>query len=228
MKAVAYIRVSTEEQHLGPEAQRSAIERWAKTQGIEVVSWREDKLSGATPIDKRPGLMAAVADVQLLKAGWLLASSRDRLARDVSIAAALEANVVELGAKLATADGVSIEDTPEAALHRVILDAFSQYERAKIRFRIKAAMAVKKRRGELVGSVPLGFRVITDACPRHAGDRNADCACKLVPDYESRLVHAQIREMKRHGETFRGIVRRLAEEGCGRWHLSQVQKIIAS
>ena len=35
--AVAYLRVSTQEQDLGPEAQRAAIQMWAERQGVRVV-----------------------------------------------------------------------------------------------------------------------------------------------------------------------------------------------
>ena len=36
--AVAYLRVSTDEQHLGPEAQRAAITAWASREGVSVVA----------------------------------------------------------------------------------------------------------------------------------------------------------------------------------------------
>ena len=42
-RAVAYLRVSTEDQALGPEAQRAAIEAWAARQGVQVLSWHLDQ-----------------------------------------------------------------------------------------------------------------------------------------------------------------------------------------
>ena len=39
---VAYVRVSTDEQKIGPEAQRAAIEAWARAAGVQVVAWHED------------------------------------------------------------------------------------------------------------------------------------------------------------------------------------------
>lgn len=41
---------------------------------------------------------------------------------------------------------------------RALLDAFVAYERALIRGRIRAALAVKKARGERTGSVSYGYR----------------------------------------------------------------------
>lgn len=37
--AIGYLRVSTEDQRLGPEAQRDAIAAWAERAGIAVAAW---------------------------------------------------------------------------------------------------------------------------------------------------------------------------------------------
>ena len=42
LSAVAYLRVSTDEQKLGPEAQRAAIQSWANREGVSVVAWHTD------------------------------------------------------------------------------------------------------------------------------------------------------------------------------------------
>ena len=60
-RAIGYLRVSTEEQALGPEAQRASILAYAKARGLEVGSWHADLgVSGTTPIPDRPGLLAAL------------------------------------------------------------------------------------------------------------------------------------------------------------------------
>ncbi len=56
-KVVGYVRVSTDEQALGPEAQKTALEAWCKAQGARLVAVCEDiGVSGATSLEKRPGL----------------------------------------------------------------------------------------------------------------------------------------------------------------------------
>lgn len=83
-KAVAYLRVSTTDQHLGPEAQRKSIETWAAANGVQVVAWHADPgVSGGSDLDDRPGLVAALAELRLVGAGVLVVAKRDRLARDV-------------------------------------------------------------------------------------------------------------------------------------------------
>jgi DNA invertase Pin-like site-specific DNA recombinase len=59
--AVAYIRVSTDEQRLGPEAQRAAVEAWAAREGVQVAAWCVDQgVSGASAIEARPALCTAL------------------------------------------------------------------------------------------------------------------------------------------------------------------------
>src|SRR5688572_7271072 len=88
--AVAYLRASTREQKLSPEAQRASIEAWAAREGVSIVAWFADSVSGATDPEKRPGLMGALAAVRENNVGLLVVAKRDRLARDRTIAPLLE------------------------------------------------------------------------------------------------------------------------------------------
>lgn len=217
--AVAVIRVSTEKQHEGPEAQRASIEAWAAREGVSVVAWHvETGVSGATPIDKRPALLAALSALREHGAGVLVAAKRDRFARDVVIAATLERLVVRQGATLATADGVGIGGGPEAQLMRTMVDAFAQYERALIRTRTRAALQAKRARGERVGTAPLGMRV-------------ADDGVRLVADDVEQLTVQRVRQLAAEGLSQRAIVAQLDAEGAPcrgrRHHLSTVQRILA-
>jgi len=157
--AVAYLRVSTKEQDLGPEAQKAAIAAWADRQGIRVVAYFEDRLSGTTKVEDRPALLQAFGALRSVGAGLLVAAKRDRIARDVVVAATVEQMARDAGAKVRTADGVSVEDTPEGMLLRGLMDLFAQYERAVIRARTRAALGVKRSKGEkYTRRAPLGFR----------------------------------------------------------------------
>jgi len=103
--AVAYLRVSTQEQDLGPEAQRAAIDAWAERQGVRVVSYFEDRLSGGTKVEDRPAMLEAFGALRSSGAGLLVAAKRDRIARDVVVAATVEQMARAAGAKVVTADG---------------------------------------------------------------------------------------------------------------------------
>ena len=82
-KAVAYLRVSTQQQHrsgLGIEAQRAAIARFAETEGLTIVGEfvEAETGKGADALDRRPQLAAALAAAKSAKCA-VLVSKLDRL-----------------------------------------------------------------------------------------------------------------------------------------------------
>lgn len=157
-RAVVYIRVSTDDQHLGPKAQADACAKYAARLGIAVVDTFIDKgVSGGAPLEKCPALQSALDHLKALDAGVFLVAKRDRLARDVLKSAMVTKLVESYGSRIVSADGVPESDEPSSVLFRQILDAFSEYERAMIRARTKSALQVKIRRGEVVGPMPVGF-----------------------------------------------------------------------
>jgi DNA invertase Pin-like site-specific DNA recombinase len=149
--AVAYLRVSTDEQNLGPEAQLAAIRAFCDARGLELLEVFADKVSGAAPLDERMGLMGALQAVEQGRAGIIVAAKRDRIARDTMLAALVEREVERLGGEIVTADGAAEGSGPESVLMRRILDAFAEYERAMIRARTKAALQALAAQGVKLG-----------------------------------------------------------------------------
>jgi site-specific DNA recombinase len=199
--AIAYLRASTGEQQLGLDTQRAAIEAWATAQSVRVAVFEVDEaVSGGTPLEERAGLQRAIAQLRKFNAGLLLVAKRDRLARDVVIAAMVERAVTREGAQLFSVDGVGNGDAPVDALMRTMVDGVAQFEKAIIRKRITDALALKKTRLERVGGIPWGFRLSSDG--KH-----------LEPELEERETARRARELSRSGLQYRKIVRALAEAG---------------
>lgn len=159
--AVAYLRVSTDtdRQALGAQAQRDAIERWAIASGVVVADWFVEEVSGGAPLDRRPLLLQAIATVATLGAGSLVVQRLDRFSREPLTAALAETELRKNGASLVCADGAGSGDDPTSELIRGILLSVARFEKALIRSRIKAALAVKRSRGERIGAPPYGARV---------------------------------------------------------------------
>jgi DNA invertase Pin-like site-specific DNA recombinase len=194
--AVAYIRVSTEDQRLGPAAQRAAVEAWAARDGVQVAAWHVDQgVSGGSDLGERPALVAALGELRALDAGVLVVAKRDRLARDVYVAATIERAVATGGARVVSADGTANGDTPADAFMRTILDAAAAYERALIRARTRAALAAKRARGERSGEVPYGFRSVQGG--------------RLEADEAEQAVLGIVAELHAAGLSHRGIVAEL-------------------
>ena len=218
--AVAYVRVSTDDQQLGPEAQRAALERWAVATGTTFVAILEDiGVSGATPLPERPGLVAALAMLESSGAASLVVAKRDRLARDPMISAMVEAACARFGARVVSAAGEGTEDDgPTAILMRRIVDAFAEYERLLIRARTRAALAVKRGRGEkLGGATPYGYALASDGI-------------HLEPDPDESAVVARVLELRAAGLSLVAVADRLTADGVpprgSRWHATTIARMI--
>jgi DNA invertase Pin-like site-specific DNA recombinase len=199
--AIALTRVSTDDQKLGPEVQRAAIQSWAKREGVKIVAWHHEDVSGGAPIDERPGLQAALQGLAEHRAGLLVVHKRDRLARDIVAAAMITRLVERVGGIVATADGMPPGNSPEATMMRGMLDLFAQYERAIIVSRTRAALAAKKARGEVTGRAPFGMRVSADG--RH-----------LEEDPDEAAVVERVGELLAQGMLQKDVVTQLAAEGA--------------
>jgi DNA invertase Pin-like site-specific DNA recombinase len=199
--AIGYVRCSTDDQHLGPQAQRAALEAWAIRTGVTLVAVFEDQgVSGATPVAERPRMLAALEALRTHGAGLLVAAKRDRFARDAMVAAMVERSAASMGAVVRTSDGSSDIAGPEGVMMRGIVDVFAAYEREVIRARTRAALGVKKARGERVGEVTYGFRLAADGV-------------HLELDAAEQGVLAAVHELRAAGMSQRAIVAELAARG---------------
>lgn len=217
--AVLYLRVSTTDQNLGPDAQLATVERWACANGVRILATHGDHgVSGGASLDRRPGLLAALDALKEHGAGLLVVAKRDRLARDPIVAAMVEAAAARVGARIVSAAGEGDGDDPAAILMRRMVDAFAEYERHMIRARTKAALAVKRSRGERVsGKAPFGY----------CFDENGR-GLLLREDEQHTIEH--VRELHAAGMSLNAIAAALNAEGVpargARWHATTIMRIV--
>src|SRR6516165_9257903 len=178
-QAIAYYRVSTQQQGrsgLGIEAQKSAVARFAESEGIEVVAeyTEVETGKGADALERRPELAAALIRARKAKCPVVVAKL-DRLSRDVHFISGLMAHkvafiVAELGL-----------DADPFMLH--LYAALAEKERALISARTKAALAAKKAQGVKLGN-PRAAETIGRAHDAHraAADHFASSVLPIVRD----------------------------------------------
>jgi DNA invertase Pin-like site-specific DNA recombinase len=148
MNAIAYLRVSTQEQGrsgLGLEAQRAAIESFAKSEGMLVNAWYTDVETGkgSDALDRRPKLAEALQAAKALKAP-VIVSKLDRLSRDVHFISGLMAQRVEF---IVTELG---KQADPFVLH--LFAALAEKERQLISSRTKAGLAAARARNTKLGT----------------------------------------------------------------------------
>jgi DNA invertase Pin-like site-specific DNA recombinase len=151
---VAYHRVSTASQGrsgLGLEAQRAAVETFAKAEGFEIVETftEVETGKGSDALDRRPQLKAALKVAKKLKCEVAVAKL-DRLSRDVAFIAGLMSQRVPF---IVTALGRNVDPF---TLH--IYAALAEQERRMISQRTSAGLQAAKAKG-----VKLGNQQVADA-----------------------------------------------------------------
>src|SRR4249920_1007797 len=162
-KAVAYLRTSSAA-NVGADKdsdkrQRAAIEAFAKAAGYEVVEeYYDAAVSGADPVDQRPGFAEMLRRLAANGAKTIIVESPNRFARDLAVQLAGHDMLKELGVSIipASAPDFFTEDTPTAALVRQVLGAIAQFEKATIVAKLAAARKRKRvETGRCEGRKPL-------------------------------------------------------------------------
>ena len=207
MKAIGYVRCSTQEQTdsgLGLEAQRTRIRAYATLKGLRLVDIIEDAaVSGGKPLASRDGGARLLEVLRQRRADSVIMLKLDRGFRNAGDCLTTVEQWEKKGIALHVADlGGNAIDTTSAAgrFMLVVLAGAAEMERNLTRERTRAAMAVKRANGQRIGSVPFGFDLASDGKT-------------LVPNEGERAVVEDIRAMREAGKTLKAIANALTERG---------------
>ena len=150
---VGYSRCSTEEQGIsgaGLAAQEAAIRAECERRGLPLLAMHTDAgVSGKSLV--RPALTAALADLDAGHGDVLMVSKLDRLTRSVHDASGLMQRSEKAGWGLVALDAPVDTTTPAGRAMAQILSVFAELERRLIGERTKAALAVKREQGVVLG-----------------------------------------------------------------------------
>jgi DNA invertase Pin-like site-specific DNA recombinase len=200
MKAVAYLRVSTEGQAVDGVSlalQRAKVEAWAQLNDAEVILVATDEgLSAKTA--NRPGLQQAIASAKRARAVSVV-YSLSRLSRSTRDTIDLVGELERAGCEL-----VSLSeriDTSSAGGRMVfrMMAVLNEFEREQLGERTKAAMQHMKAQGKVVGQVRHGFRRVGD---------------NLVLNADEQAVIEQAKVLRDRGYSLRAISDELAQRGA--------------
>jgi len=147
----AYIRVSTDRQAesgLGLDAQRAAIQGWARSQQVTVDSWHVDAGKSGCTLD-RPEMVLLLG--RLDRGDKLVSAKLDRLSRSLLDFAGLLQRSLKEGWSIVPLDlGVDL-GTSTGRLVAGVIATVAEFEREIIAERTSSALAEAKKKGRLPG-----------------------------------------------------------------------------
>ena len=209
VRALAYARVSTEEQAesgLGLDAQLASTHAAISERGWTLAGSVVDAgVSGSVPLERRDALGPALEALDSGNADALVVARLDRITRSLLAWAELvERSRRRRWAIVAVAEGFDLS-TDGGEMTAAVLAAVAQYERRLIGSRTREAMAAAKARGARFGR----------------------------PVEHSPAVRALVVELRESGATLQQIADQLTGDGVatprgGRWYPSTVRSILES
>ena len=200
---IGYMRVSTKgqgESGLGIEAQRAAVEAYARQSGATLVMCYTEVESGK--LVDRPELAKALAHARRGKA-TLCVAKLDRLARNVAfLSALLESKVPFLACDNPHANKLTIH----------LLAAVAEHEAEMISQRTKAALTAYKARGGKLGAALPQCRNLTQEARKKGAHRAGLAVAKAASEAYADLV-PMMKDWRAEGMTLEGIAGKLNADG---------------
>lgn len=158
LRAAAYIRVSTDEQReYSPEAQKKALEKYAKDNDMNLLRIYLDEGISGRRAEKRPAFMEMISDAKNRSFDVILVHKFDRFARSREDSVIYKSLLrKKCGVKVISITE-SIDDDRISLIVEPILEALAEYYSVNLSQEVKKGMTEKALRGEYQTSAPFGY-----------------------------------------------------------------------
>lgn len=221
MKAVGYVRVSTEGQvseGVSLDAQEAKIRTWCDLNDYNLMGIKVDAGISGARADNRPGLQSALSEACRNQAA-LVVYSLSRLARSTRDTLALvdrlerhKADLVSISEKI---------DTTNAAGKMVfrMLAVLNEFERDQISERTKAAMEHLRRNNRRISSkIPYGYDLSVDGKTLIVNQKQQDAIAMMK---ELRGEGLSLRKIGAHLER-----NKIYTQSGGKWGATTIKQIL--
>ncbi|MET3414801.1 recombinase family protein [Methylobacterium sp. 1030] len=225
MKAIAYVRVSTDrqaEEGVSLAAQEERIRAYCTMTGLDLMEIvREEGVSGKIALGERPAGRRVIELLEQHKAKHVITLKLDRLFRDTVDALGQTRIWDKAGIALHLVDHGGATINTASAMGRMFLTmmaGFAELERNLIAERVTTALRHKKRGMTVYNkSVPLGFQRTEDG--------------RLVPCPEEQAIVGQIMAERMQNRSLHYIAKTLNAAGHrgrngGKFYASSISKIL--
>jgi site-specific DNA recombinase len=199
MKAIGYVRVSTEEQAregVSLDMQRQKVRAWSALHDADLIDIHADEGVSGTKTD-RDGLRHAIDTAKANKAA-LIVYSISRLSRSTLHTLSIAEELDRAGCELVSIQESIDTTTPAGKVVFRVLAALAEFERDQLVERTKHGMAHKRAQGFRVGSIPHGFKAKGD---------------KLIPNKKEQKIIDLVNELRAGGLSLRQISSELVDRG---------------
>lgn len=207
-KAIAYIRVSTDEQaisELSLEAQHREVVAYAERSGVDIVSVLADENESASTLN-RPAMSGLLMQVDSGQVDAVIISKLDRLTRRIKDFMSLLQRMRK-ARRAGGGEGVDLISSAESldtgsATGQIvinIMDSISQWDREVIGERTSAVLQDLKAQGKSTGNPNYGFEAGEDG--------------KLIKNEQEQAVLQRVAELRDQGKSWARVASSLTDAG---------------
>jgi site-specific DNA recombinase len=222
LKAVGYVRVSTDDQSTeghSIEAQKERIKAYCKAKNIELVATYEDLgVSGTSDPNNREGMAAALSSIQKGLADTLIVVKNDRVARRATYQKDVIYGLTENGFGYVSISENVDTSTASGKLFLSMLAEFAEYEVELIRERTRSAIQHLKDTGQAHNKKMFGFKKVGS---KKDGDK--ETRWEEIPE-EQNIIKEIIR-LYDSGLSWAKVVARIKEKFNRTMHRNTVRRI---
>lgn len=201
MKAIGYIRVSTEDQAkegVSLENQRNKIQAYAELKNLELVDVVEDAGISAKDLN-RPGVQKVLRLAQSKAIDAVIVFKLDRMFRSTVDALATTKSFHKWGVAFHSIQETLDTESAMGKFFFTLTAAIAEMERQIVSERTKSALQYKRANGEKTGGdVPFGYQADNGT---------------LTPDRQEQRIIRLIRKLKDAGHSLRAIGAELRRRG---------------
>lgn len=202
MRAIGYVRVSTEEQArygISLDAQRAKIRAYAELEDMELIGIEADEGISGCSVKARPGVQRVLEFVRSRAVDAVVIQKLDRLSRSTSESLALSNMFDKRGVALHSISEKLDTTSATGRFFFTLLASLAEMERGIISERICAAMERKRQIGTPCnGNPPFGYRIVD---------------WRVVPNPDEQAIINRVYELREQGLPIHGICGTLNAEG---------------
>jgi DNA invertase Pin-like site-specific DNA recombinase len=236
-RVYGYCRVSTTGQALDGDSlsvQRDKIKSYCQTKNLTLISpnekeevYYEEGVSGAIPPRERPQFRKLMANLEADNADGFVVCKIDRLSRSTIDFLNFMDEIRDKYHFFCLQQDIDTT-TPQGKFSLVLFSGLAELERNMTKERVKEVMVIKKQRGERIGTIPFGFKLIEGTKLLEKDDEEQK-TISIVKDY--RQTTKEVNGTKKN-MTYKEICDQLVKmerknkEGRVSWFPSQIKKIL--
>lgn len=162
MRCLAYMRCSGLAQVDGDSfpRQKEKIEKYAASNGLTIVGWYQESITGKSDLENRPELVRLMTALDDNVARIVIIEKLDRMARSILVQESILGDFKKKGFEvISCCEPDLLSDDPSRVMMRQILGVFAEYERAMIVMRTRAAKErIRKEFGKCEGPKYFGAK----------------------------------------------------------------------